>query len=627
LGIGLHSDAVVLFLARSAAELEAAPHAQGAVVWLAETRPPASSERRFINSGGSDPALSEGWLWVRRWADQKAGAPSVKERLEYHGVSLWWFASHWILYGESLPSFDEIYRVLNRVCGAVDELRPTGLRVLSRNPIDEMVGAAVASSRGIPCTFTRSAPARAWQRFGTCLRPWVLSQLRLVKLIIRGWLARRMAVGVRERPEFDLLYNTSSVTLNPATGEERLLQPLLDRAREGGLRAVGLHMDFQRRLGLDTLRSLSPDVLASESLVTFRMIVRAWFAAGSIRLRWLRAAPGAINSVPVRRLLGAQIRSLTATRARDSIVALEISRAAVSALRPRTAFVTDGYDMWGRALVVACREAGVRVVEVQHGAIFASHAGYLHLDGEVDPCGSFASPFSPLPNAIAVNGAAAAEALIQAGRYPPDMVRVTGSLTLEQARRRPYAIDAVRARAGAGQNDVLAAYFGVSDAIFPVDRVHLDAFLEACRRADLRCLLRPHPGDPSNPARYRAAAARSGAQAPVLNDINPWDLIGAADVVLTHNSTSALDAMAFSRPVIHLNMSGVPDMFPLVSEGRAISVASPGELIGALCELRDPAERARQVELQSRWIKRLFADIPSPSQAILDIGLEDARDT
>jgi Capsule polysaccharide biosynthesis protein len=613
-----------MLLFRSATELEGAADSNVAGVWLGEGPAPERTGFLVLNPIPADPPLTEGWLWLRRWGDEPAGAGSLKEALEYGGVSLWWFANHWIMYGESLPAWDEIYRVLDRVVVALDGAHPSKLTVLSRHPIDELVAAAVAEQLGVPCHFQRSAVSRMRVRATIATGPRVLSGLRLAKLLMRGFLARRIGRGLAAIGPVDLLYNSSSTTLNVATGEERVLEPLLECARKRGLRVVGAHMDFQRRLGLDTLRGLGREMFAWESSVTISAVVRAGAAARRIRARLARPVPGTIRGVPARLLIGARAENLAATRVRDSILALESAREIIRRLRPRAVFVTDGYDMWGRSLVVACREAGTRVVEVQHGVIHATHAGYLHLPGEVDPGNSIASPFSPLADAICVSGPAVAQTLIESGRFPPSVIRVTGSLTLDPSRSCAATAQAIRERVGVPAGGVLASYFGVPDAFFPADRLHVEAFLRAAAEAQVHAVLRPHPGDSGNPARYRAAAASAPGSVAVLDDVSPWDLLAATDVLLTHNSTAGLDAMAFSRPVIHLNMSSAPDLYPYVSEGRAISASTAEQLLAALLKLSDPAERARQVERQKPYIDGLVAPVPSPANAILEVGLVNA---
>jgi len=130
-------------------------------------------------------------------------------------------------------------------------------------------------------------------------------------------------------------------------------------------------------------------------------------------------------------------------------------------------------------------------------------------------------------------------------------------------------------------------------------------------------VLRPHPLEGA-PGRYHAAAAP--LRAPVLTRADPFELILASDVVISHNSTTALDAMVLARPVIHVNMSGGPDLFPFVEEAGAWPARTEAELRAALKALSDPAVRRETVERHQPYANRYFAQNPDPAKAMLEIG-------
>ncbi len=116
----------------------------------------------------------------------------------------------------------------------------------------------------------------------------------------------------------------------------------------------------------------------------------------------------------------------------------------------------------------------------------------------------------------------------------------------------------------------------------------------------------------------------SKCEALVLTGGDPLELVLAADVVVSYNSTTALDAMALQRPVIHLNMSGSPDLFPFVDEGRAMAAKSAEELKAALLSLREARAREEQAERQEPYANRTFAPCADPALAILRVGFPEA---
>jgi hypothetical protein len=613
---------VNLVLDRSERALRDTPSHDDHVLWLGAGPIPESLRSRAV-AVPADPLAMEGWLAIRRLGDVMAGGKSVKQRLELDGVSLWWFVHHWLLYGQGLPGWDERYRVLHRVVAGT-ESKPARMILVSPLAGDDLVARAVAARNEIPYEWAVSGWSQARARLLPGGRARALMGARLAKLLLRGLLAR----VVRRHPQapVDLLFYTSSSTWDAARGTDRILGPVIADAEDRGLTTAGLHLDYRRNLGLDTLFGLDRRIVAWESLVTpgraWRAVKRGRSIARSVR----DDLPGEVLGVPAAALLADRLAALGA-RLSDAVLAIETARRTIKSLRPRCVYVLDGYDLWAQALVVAARDAGIPSVEVQHGIIEENHSGYLHLDGEISADRSQRSPFSPIPDTIAVHGDRAREALTTRGMFPPDSIQITGSPNIQAARRMQDGRHEMRARLKLPDDAFAVLYFGAPRHVHPAEVEHLRAFLDCCRAMpSLKPLLRPHPGDQDR-GRYREAASAAGVDAPVLTEPDPFELILAADAVISHNSTTALDAMALERAVIHINMSGSPDLFRFVEDGGAIRATTVEELRDALVELSSPDARQRVVARQTPYAARYYAQCADPAGAMLEIGFPSLAKT
>lgn len=615
---------MTLLLARTEAELRRWDDSEAKVLWLGPNPVPESVRSRAVPFP-DDPPPAEGWLAIRRLGDELVNGKSVKEALEYQGVSLWWFVHYWLVYGDGLAGWNERYRVLRRVLAAT-VVAPNAMVLLGRRADDDLVAGSVAAERGIQYRWSGPFLLSIRSRWLLRWRAETMIRLRMVKLLLRGFLARLIRRNsLAGRSQVDILFNTSSSSWDARRGRERLLTPLLDGAERRGLSVVGLHLDYRRNLGLDTLRQLDRRIVAWESLVTPALALQALLRGRRVARSFGRAFPGHVLGIPAARLLSDRVPVLFWARLPDAVLAIETSRRALSVLRPRCLYVVDSYDLWGRGLVVAARDASVRSVEVQHGIIQRNHGGYLHMEGEVAADHSQRSPFSPLPDLIVVNGVASKESLIEDGHFPPDSVRVTGSPNIESARRRQGDRHEIRSRLRLRDDSLVLLFFGAPRHVFPADDEHVRAVLACClRMPELQLLLRPHPGDHSNPERYRSEVAAAGVKVPVFTQSDPLELILAADIVVAHNSTTVLDAMALERPVIHINMSGSPDQFPFVEDGGALRARSMDELRASILALSSPASRLRQVRRHEAYANRSYARCADPVQAMLDVGFPDA---
>ena len=612
---------MTLLLARTEREVEAWKDPEPRVLWLGEGALPESLRHRAV-SVPDDPPLVEGWLAVRRLGDAIAGGRTLKDALTFEGVSLWWFVHYWLVYGDGFAGWDDRYRVLRRLV-AVLEREPGPIVLLTDRAGDDLVARAVTDQKGLAYRWAAAPLTRLVSRLDLRWRAEALIRLRMAKLLLRGWLARRIGKNsLTRRGTVDIVFNTSSGSWDARAGRDRILGPVTAQAETRGLSVAGLHLDYRRNLGVDTLRLLDRRIVAWESAVTLRSALGALGRGRAVARSSLGGTlPGQILGIDASRLLADRIPVLMGARLPDAVLAIEASRKTLARLQPGRLYVVDAYDLWGQALVVAARERNTASIELQHGVILGNHGGYLHLDGEVASDGAWRAPFAPVPNVVAVWGEAAKQALIDEGRFPAASIAVTGSPTIEQARHRLNARLDIRQGLGLRGERTTVLFFGVPPHVFPADDAHLRAFLDACRRLpDIQPLLRPHPIDLTNPQRYRDAAADAGIEAPVLQRANPLDLIIAADVVIAYNSTTALDAMALGRPLIHVNLSGVADLFPFVPEGNAVGVASSGGLFEALALLMKPDARKQQADRQLAYAERNFARCPDPASAILDLG-------
>ena len=606
-----------LLLARGEDELRGFTDPADRVLWLAPREAPESIRSRAV-SVPADPPAMEAWLAIRKLGDAQVAGRSVKEALTYGEVSLWWFVHYWLVYGHGLAGWAERYRTLRRVLAGL-AVKPTEMVLLTRRAEDDLVARAVAESRGLPYRWAATPPTRtlAWLRLRWSAE--VLFRVRMAKLILRGFLARVMRRNsLAAREHVDMLFNASSSTWDATRRTDRVLGPLLATAEGAGLTVAGLHLDHRRNLGMDTLRSLDRRIVSWESLVTPGVAIRSLARGRRIARAFGGPFPGDVLGLPAQKLLADRLPVLFGARLADAVLAIDTASLAVQTLRPGRVYITDGYDLWGRAIVVGARRAGIQTLEVQHGIIQQSHGGYLHLDGEVAADHSQHSPYSPLPDHILVHGEIARDALVRHDHFPAASVHVTGSPQVQAARRRVQEQPQIRSQLGLATRGVVVLYFGAPYHVYPADADHLRAFLNCCRAdPQLVPVLRPHPLE-GNPERYRSAAAPLGA--PVLTRADPFELILASDVVISHNSTTALDAMVLGRPVIHVNMSGGPDLFPFVDEAGAIPARSEGELREALERLKDPAARTEVARRHAPYANAYFEPVEDPAQAMLDVG-------
>jgi len=254
--------------------------------------------------------------------------------------------------------------------------------------------------------------------------------------------------------------------------------------------------------------------------------------------------------------------------------------------------------------LVAGRRAGIPVVAVQHGILYAGHAGYPDRR----------PPSLCLPTTTCVYGPFERDVLLDLA-YEPAEVVVTGSPRLDldasPLDRDDAAAEreAVRRELGIAEGDRLLL---VSTVNLPFLRqTHFAHMLEAVLGGPLpkvHVVFKQHPGEQDD-GPYRelllGLAGASGYHPPpmsVVKDIDLYRLLRAADAHLGLLSTVLTEAVVVGTPNFIAMTDAHADLLGYVAAGVARPVRTPSELMAALDagQPLDPA--ARQAFLDRHFL-------------------------
>jgi UDP-N-acetylglucosamine 2-epimerase len=330
-------------------------------------------------------------------------------------------------------------------------------------------------------------------------------------------------------------------------------------------------------------------------------------------------------------LVADELRGVARLQFPWSARAMDEAAAAMEIVRPALVVTYAEAGGWGRALMLEARRRGIPSVGLQHGFIYRHWLNYLHDPDEMHPSPTnHADHGFPRPDRTLVYDGYAAHHLIQAGHFPSDAVTITGSPALdalvasmaridEAERTRIRAQLAAPVRKGPDSSLSSAARTGEpespsgsaqlapqgSDAAththlivlvtkFTQVRDPLAGLLRAVGMLEnVRLVIKPHPAETAEP--YRAAAAEAGVGnviiAPASLDLAR--LLAVARLVVTVNSTVAIDAIALGVPAV---IVGLPNnLSPFVDAGVMAGGAQTNlpDTLAAL--IQDEARREAQL--------------------------------
>ena len=292
---------------------------------------------------------------------------------------------------------------------------------------------------------------------------------------------------------------------------------------------------------------------------------------------------------------------------------IEMAKRMIEEEKPDLILILNEYGRFERALVIAGRLKSVPVLAVQHGVIHPTHEGYIHTHDEISPNGSVKSPYCPIPDITAVYGAYHKDLLTKVSSYPEDSVVVTGQPRYDIL----YYVDDIynrerfleRYKINLDHKIILWATqcHGLSDEENIKNFETLFETIQNLRGAVL--IIKQHPGEGKRYTKMIRKYLKKYKINAILmpKDSDTYEQLFICDLMITKNSTSAMEAMALNKSVIVLNLSGKPDAVDYVEQGVALGVYRENDLKLAIKNLlKDDTELAKNRE---RYIKKYLYSI------------------
>lgn len=141
------------------------------------------------------------------------------------------------------------------------------------------------------------------------------------------------------------------------------------------------------------------------------------------------------------------------------------------------------------------------------------------------------------------------------------------------------------------------------------------------RLANVRIVFRPHPEEPK--AFFRKMRLKKGEAEKVCVDEfhSALQLINACDLAITWHSTTGLEVIILGKPLVTVNFTREPDPFPYAKDGGAVGVYDEAELVPTISRLLEDSDaRKRLSSTQQDFLKKhLFECDGKASERVADL--------
>jgi hypothetical protein len=561
----------------------------------------------------ADEAAGRANAWIKGLRHVEVRGRPLRDRFHYQGDSLWWFAE---LFLHKEGVIDTLWRTALTLDALLEVEDPSRVGVVEGGPALRHLLPQAAARLGIGLLPETAGGGTVIPR----------DRETGIKSRILTWAAEARRALPASRPALatgGTLAFVHSAFWREAAGEEGYIGPVLDalaatEAAPVQLVGVGPRRNFKARRWWHPLmpgwRAPRGDgaVVPVETLASHRALAGSravWRARHDVATALtegeaMRAATR-IAGYDAWAIVAPELRGVATLQFPWSARAMDEAGAAIERARPRLVVTYAEAGGWGRAIMLAARRRGVPSAGLQHGFIYRRWLNYLHEPDEMAPSPRMPDDRGfPRPDLTLVFDRFAAHHLQTAGAFPASAVSVTGSPGLDRLAVRVRGVSAaerVATRVALGLDDGDRAVVVVSKRaqlgrwlpllVGVADRI--DAARGAFPgRGRTRLVIKPHPAETD--ASYGDVIGPESALIPPAS-LDLAALLAAGDLVVTVNSTVAIDAMALGIPAVSVGMPN--NLVPFAAAGGIAGVYDRAELEGVLTRLLwDEGARAALIE-------------------------------
>jgi hypothetical protein len=563
----------------------------------------------YLDADGDEASAQAANEWIKSLRVARVDGVRFRERFTYNGESLWWFAE---LYLHKEREILALFRAIHAGNALLDCEGPSRMRFESGGDVPRLVLPQLAAARrvgyeGPPAPYP--SPRRRLTMDARSLA------LMLAAVASPGRPSRppRATGGIVAAFVHRAFWQGESSEGSAESYIGPVLSALQRKLPPNGLQYVGVgpSTNFRARRWWRAGPAAPDTVRAIETLVPRASLAGSsglWAARHAMRRAMessqeLRRA-SVIAGCDCWPVVAEALAGVALLQFPWSARAMDEAGAAFDALQPSVALTYAEAGGWGRALALEARRRKIPLAGLQHGFIYRHWLNYLHEPDEMRPLapGSPDGGF-PIPTTTLVFDEYAASHLRDAGRFPAEAVRVTGSPRLDllagRFRRMDVReIESARGTAGAdGSRPLLLLVTKFSEV-----RHVLAPLLDAVRTMpDAQLAIKAHPAETTDPYEAAAAGIANVRVLPASADLAA--LLRASRAVVTVNSTVALDGLALGVPALTI---GLPNnLSPFVAAG-ALAGARTSDEIGRTLRtlLYDEGFRQRLFETAAVLVKK-----------------------
>lgn len=258
-----------------------------------------------------------------------------------------------------------------------------------------------------------------------------------------------------------------------------------------------------------------------------------------------------------------KFRHMFLKRHPEAVRNTEMLKSMMKIEKPKAVFALDETSLWGRSSVVAAKKSRVFVAGMQHGFVGKGSYEYTHLEGEAGE--DYRTPLCPIPDITATYGKETADYLVKHGHYPKDTVAITGQPRYDILAKTEKIFNKENLCRGFGLDPRKKIVMLATQPIPGNEELTKEVMAAVKSVTGTQLIIKIHPRE-YDTKNYDYLARKIGITYTLLKE-KLYEALWVCDLLVNKNSTVALEAMMLNKPVLCINLTGLPDILPLQKKG------------------------------------------------------------
>ncbi len=589
------------------------------------TRPEVHNElvaRRIIHKPGYDYAEvseDEAIEWIKEWPKNHFGENNFIQLMKHENISVWWFMESWLYY--SSIYFDSVRDVLLSVQllnSIIKKEKPDEILFLDDGKPHSEIIKSISTQKNIKTTKVKLPFFRTIYNMKRTINTFFIKNFINFSYPLRktAWKFSRLCHNRKankdQRNKKVIFISTHAWERvrdekGRITVREPFNTPIIEEFEKSkSFDILSVHIPIGNFLGLGEIwtRSKSPNFTVIEEYGNRRAHKKTSQSIKDIKSIWNKHKTEIQDSfvfdgVNISSILEKQFSCYFSTRLKGHMRDYYLIKEMLDNEKPSAVVYPGETSEFAKALFHLCREQNIITVGMQHGVLH-KYLGWIHQKNEVSTKKT-GPDICPIPDITMVYGPSYRETLIRYGKYPEKNVFVSGSQRFDRIvkSKKIFRKDKFFSEHSIDAGKKIITY--VTSPIAAADAEMMnEALMNVVNKINnTHLVIKLHPSE--TPDVYEKIAKNLGIKPIILRDADLYEVLNATDIVVTHLSTAALEAMIFDKPVIVINLTGSADRVPYVKEGAAFGAYTKEELEKTLKAL---LESKRTYEKKRKFVKK-----------------------